>query len=172
MTSAGWKRTTLALIAAGGVAAFVIYTLGWHNSDAGRDGTTDAKAEAIDAVRLRANQACEAQWWGDDYCVRRVKATRFTAEGPPIKGLWLVREHVRGDQPFQDTCWVVEPERLSRRISGWAYAGLSPALCECPPPSKLRLPVILPDGRKLEPDVARIVVARCRDRVSAVVRSK
>ena len=163
MPSARSKWSALALIAAGGVAAFAIYTLGWRNSDAESDRKTEVEqAEAIDAVRLRAKQACEAPWWEGDYCIRRVKATTFTAEGPPIKGLWLIREHVRGDQPFQDTCWVVEPERLSQRVSGW-NAGVSPAPCECPPPSELRLPVVLPDGRKLDPEASRIILATCRD---------
>ncbi len=161
MSSTGLKWTALMFVAAGGVGAFAMYTVARHGSDTGSDAQTDG--QAIDAVRARAEQACEAPWWEDDYCASRVKTTTFTVQGRPIEGLWLVREHVRGDRPFQDTCWVVEPERLSRRASEWPSAGLSPARCECPLPDELRLPVVLPDGRKLDPEVGRIIVAQCRD---------
>jgi hypothetical protein len=154
MTRAGWKWAPLALIAAGGVAAFAIYTLGWHDADAGSDGKTEVEqAEAIGAVRLRAKGACEAPWWEDDYCVRRVKATRFTAEHL-VEGVWRVREHVRGDQPFQDICWLVEPKRLPRPIDmslGWTFSGLWPASCTCPRPSNGVPAPVPPDGRELGP---------------------
>jgi hypothetical protein len=134
MTWAGWKWPTLALIAAAGVGAFAIYTLGRHNSDAGSDGKPEIEqADAIGRVRLHAKRTCEAPWWEDDYCIRRVKATRFTAKDGG-EGFWLVREHVRGDQPFQDACWLVEPDTPSRRITGgwWFNTGLRPLACGCP----------------------------------------
>ena len=174
MTWAEWNWTALAVIAAGGIVAVAIYTFGWHDSDRESDGKAKVEqAEAISAVRLRAKQACEAPWWEDDYCVRRVRATKFAAANRG-EGIWLVREHVRGDQPFQDTCWLVEPERLTGFIG--PDAGLWPASCECPfpstGPSKDRPPPVPPDGRELDPEVARILSALCPGWVPEVVPAR
>jgi hypothetical protein len=172
MPWAGWKWTPLAVIAAGGVSAVAVFAVGWHDSNTESDGKTEVEqAEAIGAARLRAQQACEAPWWEDDYCVARVKATRFTAENRG-EGLWLVREHVRGDQPFQDICWLVEPDRPTGRNGGFPNGGFLPASCECPLPSKGRPPPVPPDGRKLDPQVARILSALCPGAVSEVVVSE
>lgn len=152
MTWAVSKWTAAAVIAVGAVGAFAIYTLGWRNAEADGDRlerTAQAeRAEAISVVRLRAKAACEAPWWEDDYCLSRVKATRFTAE-KVWDGVWQVREHIRGDQRFQDICWLVEPARLSRPIDvslGWTFTGLSPARCVCPRNGALS-PSATPDGR-------------------------
>jgi hypothetical protein len=140
------------VIAAGGVAAFAIYTLGRHDPGPDSDGKIEVEqAEAIGAVRLRATEACKAPWWEDDYCVRRVKATGLTAERI-TEGVWRVREHVRGDQPFQDICWLVEPKSLPRPIDmslGWTFSGLWPASCTCPRPSDGVPSPLPPDSREL-----------------------
>jgi hypothetical protein len=89
------------------------------------------RAEAISIVRLRAKAACDAPWWEDDYCLRRVKATAFTGE-KMWNGVWRVREHIRGDRRFQDICWLVEPAEIPRPVDmslGWPVRGLSPASC-------------------------------------------
>jgi hypothetical protein len=154
MNWARWKWAPLAVMAVVGVGAFAIYTLGLHDTGADSDGKTEVEqAEATAAVRLRAEGACEAPWWEDDYCIRRVKATTLTTEHLE-EGIWRVREHVRGDQPFQDICWLVEPKSLPRPIDrslGWTFAGLWPASCTCPRPSNGVPPPVPPDGRQLGP---------------------
>lgn len=170
MTWAGWKWPTLAVVAAAGVGAFAIYTLDWHSSDAGSDGKPEVEqADAIDRVRLYSRRACDAPWWEDDHCVRRVKATRFTAKDGG-EGFWLVREHVRGDEPFQDACWLVEPDTPSRRIDGgWPNTGLRPFPCECPAPSRVRPPpdtvaaFVRQDVRALDPELSRVFLTLCPD---------
>ena len=165
MNSAGWKSLTLAVIAAVGVGAFAIYTLAWHNSDSESDRKAETeRTVAIDRVSLHAKQSCEAPWWEDDYCVRRVKATRFTAKDGG-EGFWLVREHVRGDKPLQDTCWLVEPDRPSRHIEGgWPNTGLRPWACDCPDPNKVvrQPPPPAPrDSSKLDTELVRVLSVLC-----------
>jgi hypothetical protein len=177
MGGARWTWAAVALIA-GAVGVFALYSFGWQSArevtkpederdPAAADAETAAeREEAISLVRWRARQACEAFWWDSDvdpYCLGTVKATRFTAK-ELWDGVWLVHEHLRGDLPFQDSCWAVEPPKLEPAdlpVGGWTVPGLSRAGCSPCPPRRSNRTARATGGRRLWIQVPGSRAGRC-----------